>query len=298
MTLHQIQVFEKVAKLGSFVKAAEVLRVRQPSVTLMIQSLQEELDVKLSERLGRKTHVTRAGEELLHRAERILTEVNGIKGAMDEIKGLKRGKLSVGGSFLASASFLPIAIQRFKGNYPGINVSLTTQRSLILEKKLLEGELDLGILSRVPQSSFLLSEFYQERDIAIIAPPNHPLTRKRSVPLKLIANEPLIVAGKGSFIRAMIERIFAERGLPFSPVLEVNLQLGIREGTKNAVANGLGVGFTTRHRVMADVEAGRIKVLKVPEFKLKRIMYIAVHKKRQTSPFVQTFIAFLKRYKD
>ena len=298
MTFHQLKVFVTVAKLRNFTLAAQTLHVRQPSVSILIQGLQRELDVKLFERLGTKVHVTRAGEELVHRAERILAEVEGIKEGMDELKGLKKGKLTVGGSGLAAASFLTIDVEMFRKDYPRVEVILTIQRSEVLEKKLLEGELDLAIMARAPQSSLLLSEVYQEDDVVAVASANHPLTKKRSVALKLIAEQPLITHEKGSHVHEMVEQKFAEKGLRFAARLEIDVhQLGGRSAVINAVANGLGIGFISKSYLVSDVEARRVKVLKVPEFKLKRYMYIVVHKNRQDSSFAQTFIDFLKRYK-
>ncbi|MFQ5904362.1 MAG: LysR family transcriptional regulator [Candidatus Binatia bacterium] len=298
MTLHQLKIFATVARLRNFTQAAESLHIRQPSVSLLIKGLERELEVQLFEKLGNKVHLTRAGEELLRHAEEILTKVERIKEEMDELKGLKKGKISVGGSGIATASFLTIAVQAFKKEHPKIEVTLRIQRSDHLEKSLLEGELDLAILSRAPRSPLLIGELHREEELVIIARPNHPFTKKRSVPLELIANEPLIVSEKGTNVREMVAQRFAERGLPFAPMLEVGVHRGGRDAIKSAVASGFGIGFITKSYVVSDVEAGRLKVLKVPELKLKRTMYIGIHKNRQSSSLVQGFIDFLRSYKN
>jgi DNA-binding transcriptional LysR family regulator len=223
--------------------------------------------------------------------------VEGIRERIDEIKGLKKGKIRVGGSALAAVSFLPVAVQRFKKEHPGIEIALKVQRSDSLEKKLLEGELDLAILGWPLRSPLLVGEPYREDEIVAIAPPNHPLTKRRSVPLELLAKERFISQEKGTPIRGMVEGRFAEKGLPFSAILEVDEQFGARDAIRSAVASGLGIGFLSKSHVVQDVEAGRLKMLKVPELKLKRSMYIAVQKNRKGSPLVQTFIDFLRHYR-
>jgi len=298
MTLYQLKVFATVAKFKSFTLAAEALRVRQPSVTLIVQALQRELDTKLFERLGNKIHLTPVGEELLREAEAIVTKAEGIKDKIDEVKGLKKGKISVGGSSIAAASFLPIAIHMYKKRHPGIEVTLSIQDSRGLGKDLLEGKLDVAILSLATRSPALVTELYREEDVVVIASPNHPLARKRSIPLKLLANEPLIVPERDNRIRDEIEQIFLDRGLSFTPAFEVNLRLGSRDAIKGAVARGLGIGFTSRPYITSDVKAGRLKTLKVVDFNLKRTMYITVHKSKQQSVHVQSFIIFLKQFKD
>jgi len=298
MTLYQLKVFLTAAKLGSFTQAADVLRVRQPSVSLIIQGLQLELDVKLFERLGNKIRLTNAGEELLKEAESVVTRADGIKERMEEVKGLKKGKISLGSSGIATSSFLPLAIEAFKKEHPGIGVFLKVERSFILEKKLLNGEIDLAALGQAPRSPLLVGELYREEEILVVASPKHPLTRKRSVPLKIIAKEPLITHEKGTIIRDTVEQSFIERNLPFTPILEVNLQLASRDALKSVIASGVGIGFQAKCHLIPDIKSGRLKVLRVPELKLKRTVYIAVHKKRQSSSLVQAFIKFLKQYSE
>jgi len=298
MTLHQLKVFATVAKLRNFTQAAENLHVSQPSVTLVIQGLGRELEIKLFERLGNKVRLTTAGERLLHHAEEILTKVDGIKEEIDEIRGLKKGKLSVGGSALAAACFLPGAVQNFKKEHPGVEVILRVDRSRNLERKLLEGELDVAILGRAPCSVLLLGEAYREEELVVIAPPQHPLSKRRSVPLELVAKEPFIAQQRLDRIRDIIQLAFAERGLPFEPVLEVDAQLGSWDAIKSAVISGIGAGFIPRCHIVSEVKAGRLKVLKVPELKLKMTMYIAVHKNREGFSLNRAFIEFLRRYKE
>ena len=298
MTLYQLEVFTIVAKLRSFTQAAVRLRVRQPSVSLLVQALQRELKVKLFERLGNKIRLTRAGEELFRQSKEILAKVERVKERLGEIAGLKKGIIAIGGSGLATASFLAVAIQRFEKEHAGIEVILTIQRSDILEKKLLQGELDLAVLGKAPQSSLLAIKPYRDEEIVVIAPPDHPLTKKRFVPLKVIANGALITHEEGTLIRDMVEQSFAERRIPFKPLVELKLQWGGRDAIRSMVASGIGISLLAKCHAVSDIEAGRLKVLKVPDLQLERTMYIAVHKKRERSFLVKPFIAFLRQYKD
>jgi DNA-binding transcriptional LysR family regulator len=297
MTLHQLKVFVTVAEAKSYTAASEKLRVRQPSVTLVIQSLQRELGVKLFDRLGHRVHLTRAGEELFRHAEQIVGKAEGVKGEIDKLQGTKTGDIAVGGAAIAAASFLPVAVQRFKEKHRGIVVKLKVQSSRALENELLEGDLDVAVLGRAPHSSLILGKPYREEEVVVIAPPNSPLARKASAPLASVAKQP-IIAFKGTNLREMIERKFAEKGLPFKPALEVESPFGGREAIKKAVASGLGVGFISKCHVEADVKAGSLKLLNVPELHLRKTMYIAVHKNRRKAPLVKAFVNFLARYRD
>lgn len=298
MTLHQLEVFTTVAKLKSFTAASEKLRVRQPSISLLVQSLSRELGVKLFERLGNKVYLTEPGKKLLQRAEEILTKVDVIWEGIEHIKGLKKGKLAIGGSATAAASFLPLLAQTFKANHPGLDVSLQVFQSEILQRKLLDGELDVAILSSRPRSHLLVSEPYYEEEIVVIAPPDHPLTKKRSVPLELLTKEPLITHEKNTPIRDMLEEAFDAGGLSFTPVLEVNYEWGARDAIRSAVASGVGIGFLPRCHVASDLAAGRLAELTVPSLALKQVVYVAFHKRKKSSSFVEAFVDFLREHRE
>ena len=297
MTLHQLKVFTTVAKIKSFTQAAERLGVRQPSVSLVIKDLEQDLQVRLFEKLGHKINLTAAGDLLMEDAQAILSKAEGLKEKMDELKGLKKGKIFVGAS-PAGASFFPFVADQFKREFSWVETGLRIDASSSLEKSLLSGELDVAVLGRAPKSPLIIGEICYQEDIVAIAPPNHPLTKKASVPLMRIAREPIIIEEKGdSLVRDLLEERFAKLGIPFTPHMELSPRIGSRDAIRNAVAGGLGISFITKCHVSSDVQAGRLKILKVPDLKLKRSSYIAVHKSRQKSPLVQAFIKVLKKHK-
>ena len=298
MTLWQLKAFTTVAKEGSFTKAGKILGISQPSVSALVIGLQKELNVRLFEKLGTKPHLTEAGRRLFELVNSALATIEKIPEELDQVKGLKKGRLAVGGSGFAGATLLPIAVQAFKKAFPTVKVSLMVQPSVVLEEKLLNGELDLGLLGIPPKSPLIVARPFREERIVVIAPPNHRLAKKHSVPLALVAKEPLIIEERGGgTIRNMIETLFARKGLDFAPELEIDTAFGGRDAVKSAVASGLGIAFIPEHQVTSDIKAGRLKVLKIPGLKLKRAMYLAFHKRRQ-NPFVQTFVDFLQRYKE
>jgi DNA-binding transcriptional LysR family regulator len=293
VTLWQLKVFTTVAKTGSFTEAGKILQITQPSATTLVQALSRELAVKLFEKLGTKTHLTSAGEEALRYAHQILGKEEEFRRRMEELSGLKKGSLKIGGSVVAGASFLPAAVLRFVKKNPGFDIALKIHRSEDLEKMLLAGDLDVAVMGIAPRSSLVIGKVFREEDVVVIAPPNHPLTRRRSVPLKLLANEHLI-----STLRNIMKQKFLEKGLSFVPSVQVNLDIGSRDVVRSAVASGLGIGFLSKCHVVNDVKAGRIQILNVPELKLKRSLYLAVHKNRQHSPLMQSFMEYLIQYRE
>src|SRR5713226_8439972 len=158
MTLHQLKVFITVAKIRSFTQAAERLGVRQPSVSLVIKDLEQDLQVRLFEKLGHRINLTAAGELLLQDAQDILEKAEGLKEKMDELKGMKKGRLSVGGSPVVAASFFPFVADQFKREFSWVETRLRIDSSSSLEKALLDGELDVAVLGRTPKSPLIIGE--------------------------------------------------------------------------------------------------------------------------------------------
>jgi DNA-binding transcriptional LysR family regulator len=138
---------------------------------------------------------------------------------------------------------------------------------------------------------------YREEDVVAIAAPTHPLARKRSVSLELLAREPVVISEKGNVLRDLVEQKFSEKGLCLKPALEINVQIGGRDAIKRVVAQGLAIGFISKCHILLEVKAGQLKVLKVPELTLKRAMYITIHKNQENSFLVQEMRNFLRHYK-
>ncbi|HEY2989309.1 MAG TPA: LysR family transcriptional regulator, partial [Candidatus Binatia bacterium] len=281
---------------GSFTQAGKVLQITQPSVSALIIDLQNELKVKLFEKLGIRPHLTEAGRRLLQLAEDTLAIIEKIPQEMDDVNGLRKGKLTVGGSGFAGATLLPTVVQGFKKAFPLIEIKVIIQPSLVLEEKLLNGELDIGLMGMAPKSRLIEAKPYREEKVVVIAPPHHPLAKKRSVPLKLLAQEPMVVDEKGTLSREMVEEVFKRNRLPFAPALEINVLSAGRDAIKSSVANGLGIGFIPEHCIPLEVKAGLLTVLNVADLKLKRAMYLAFHHKRRQNSLVRAFIEFAENY--
>jgi len=162
-----------------------------------------------------------------------------------------------------------------------------------LEKGLLDGSLDVAILSRPPGSPLLDSIRSRDEDVVVIAAPDHPLAKKRSVPLDLLAQESFIVS-KGSRNRRLIEDALAKKGLSLKITLEVDVLSGSRETFMTMAAKGLGLAVNNKSHVASDLKSGRLKMLNIPELNLKRAMHIGFRRNQQASSLIQEFIEVLK----
>ena len=296
MTLHQLKVFLTIVKLNGVAQAAKALHISQPSVSGVIQDLQNELGVKLFERFGNRRKLTEIGKRLFERAETALNVIDGMREEVEEYHGLKKGKIVVGGSALAAASFLPIVIQSFKRGHPGVDVVMKIDKSNGLERDLISGEIDVAIMSWIPCSPRFYSEPYLNEEVMVIAAPKHPLSKKRSVTLEEASKEPWI-AYKVGYVRGIVDQIFADRALQFKPTLEVDLQLGARDAIKSVVMNNICIGYLSKYHVLSELKTGRLKALKIEGFPVERTLHLVLHKNQMDSPHIQAFLKFLRTHK-
>lgn len=294
MDLKQLEIFAKIVDLKSFSRAAEAVYLTQPTVSGHIQSLEEELGVKLLDRLGREVSPTKAGKVLYDYAKRIVALRDEARQALDQLMGRMKGEIVVGGSTIPGEYLLPAIIGRFRDKYPEVTVVLKIGDTAEIINKVLEGECEAGIVgSRVDDNRLEYSEFVKD-ELVLIASSGYPLQKKGSVTAEELIPMPFVMRERGSGSRMTIEKRLLEMGVDPSGI-NVVAEMGSTEAVKQAVKAGLGVSIVSS---VAVTEELRHKTLKVIPFKGKRFLrsfYIVSHRARTVSPIGQVFLDFLKR---
>ncbi len=208
-----------VARLQHFTRAAEELYIAQPALSQQIRQLEEDLGVQLFERSSRRVRLTAAGLALVERAERILLDMERIRGEMGEIAGSLRGQLAIGALPTVAERQLPALIGQFHQQHPGIELRLVEDHSEQLLTLVSSGLLDLAFthISRMHDAQLIhfpimfpaeivTVQLYTDDLVAIVAP-QHPWTQQAAITFQMLANEPLIVFKPGSSIRALLMRL-------------------------------------------------------------------------------------------
>src|SRR5574337_507024 len=173
MTFHQLRVFLAVARRQSYSRAAEELFLSQPAVSAQVRELERTLDATFFERVGRTIVLTEAGNELLVYAERICTLVDEARLAMQELDGLKRGRIALAAVSTAGASVLPSLLGAFQKRYPGISINLEVTNRTLVRDRLLHNEVDLVVMGRPPEEvshvaePFLSDEFVRQQGVKL-----------------------------------------------------------------------------------------------------------------------------------
>lgn len=288
ITLRQLKVFESVARHLSFSRAAEELFLTQPAVSIQIKQLEDSVALPLFEQMGKRIYLTEAGQELYRYSRAIAQQLADMELALDELKGLERGKLNI--SVVSTANyFAPHLLAKFCQRYQGVTVSLNVSNRETVLKHLADNSTDLAIMGQPPDGLDIVSESFMENPLVIIAPPNHHLCDKRQIPVKQLEQEIFLVREPGSGTRNAMERFFAEQQIKINRGMEADTT----EAIKQAVQAGMGLGIMSLHTIELELETKRLKVLDVQGFPIMRHWYIVHWKNKRFSNVAKTFKDFL-----
>jgi DNA-binding transcriptional LysR family regulator len=224
MNLEQLRGFVEVARLGHFTRASESLHLAQPSLSRQISTLEQELGARLLHRARGHISRTSAGDALLPRAQRILAEVAAIGDDMDELAGLRRGRVRLGAPPTLCVSLVAEAISTFHRAHPGVELHLAEGGSRTLVEQLAVGELDIALITasdaRPPHGVSLSRVALLEEELVVVTSSATPLVAEgSSIGIEQLAGLPLISLDRSYDLRATTDAAFRAAGLAPGPVL-------------------------------------------------------------------------------
>jgi len=287
-TFRQLQVFEAIYRLGSFTRAAEELFLTQPTVSMQMRKLTDAMGLPLFEHVGRSVQATEAGSVLYDACRNIFETLVNLEMNMADLKGLKRGRLSLG--VISTAKYIaPEILGEFSRQYPGIDLALkVTNRNKTIERMLANAD-DLYIMGQAPQNEVELVTYkFAPNPLVVVAPRDHPLVGKKNISMEEIANEPFIIREPGSGIRDAIFKKFDSLGL--RP--KIRMELGSNEAIKHAVVGHLGISVLSLHTFMLEGVEGPVALLDVEGFPILRSWYLVHPKGKELSLIAKTFLEF------
>lgn len=287
-TLRQLKVFETVARLLSFSRAAEELHLTQPAVSTQVKKLEEHAGLALFEQLGKKIFLTPGGSELLYYCRAIIQQFQEAEDAMTHFKGITGGKLNVA-VISAGDYFFPRLLVEFARSHQGVTLNLSVHNREGLLNQLANNLTDLAIMVRPPIDMDTVNEPFAPHPYVIVAAPDHPLVCKKNIPLKRLLQEPFVVREKGSDTWNSMEEGFGGR------VNDINIAMEIKstETIKQAVIAGMGISFLSAHTISLELQAGSLAVLDVEGFPVMLNWYVVHRKNKRLPPVAQAFKNFL-----
>lgn len=201
ISLRQLEYLVAVADTLGFRRAAERCHVSQPALSAQIQQLEEVLGVKVFERDKRRVMLTEAGEELVSRARRVLTEAGDILSAASRLSDPFAGSLQLGVIPTIAPYVLPEVVPALVKQYPRLKLRLREDKTELLVRALEEGRLDAALLALVPELGDVEHAVIAEDPFVVAAPPGHPLAKKKQVQLADLDEENVLLLEDGHCFR-------------------------------------------------------------------------------------------------
>ncbi len=291
MDIHQLRVFTSVFKNKSFSKASEELYLTQPTVSDHVKSLEEELNCKLFDRLGRTIIPTKEARALYSHAMEIIEKINNIKDFIGHLKKEVAGELIIGASTIPGTYLMAPIMAKFQKIYPSISFQILISDSQGIVEKISRHELLIGIVgARLANSQITYVPFIEDELIAVSSP---ALTKNRQLTLKELMKLPMVLREDGSGTRRETEKILEDRGVSLEDIKIAGI-FGSTDAIKQAVKAGLGFSILSRLSVKDELKYGILKEIKLSDIQMNRKFYIVTHKKR-TLPFAYNlFLEHLK----
>ena len=292
-----LETFCRVADLKSFSKAADDLFLTQPTVSGHILSIEKSLSLRLFDRTSREVRLTKAGEVFLEYASKILSSRKDLLNALSEFSQGIRGELSLGASTIPGEYLLPKLMGDFKKEYPRFIISLKIADTKEIVQYVLQDSVEFGIIGAKLNHPSLHYERYEEDEIIVVAPPDHPLTRKKRVKVEELLKEPWIIREEGSGTQMAVEKTLRKKGRSlkqFNVVMEMGSSSSVKEGVKAK----LGLAFLSKRATEEEVRYGFLSRIGLEGIEpISRQIYIVSHRGRTFSPIGMGFLRFLKRKK-
>jgi DNA-binding transcriptional LysR family regulator len=263
--IHELQVFRTVVHEGSFSRAADKLFRTQPAISLAVQRLEAELGEKLLDRSGRELLLTDTGRIVLEYAERFHNLRGRLDAALAELRNKTAGTLAIGANE-STGLYLLRHIERFRARYPGVRVQIRRYLSSRIPDALLEGELELGVVSYDPEDERLASLTLSTDTLVFIVSPRHRFAGRDEIEIAELGEESFIAHNVGSPYRELVLRTFRRHRVP----LQIAVELPAIEAIRKLVQADQGVAFLPRMCVEQELESGLLHAVLVREINVER----------------------------
>ena len=288
ITIRQLQVFEAVARQLSYTRAAEELHLTQPAVSMQVKQLESSVGLSLFEQLGKRVFMTQAGETMLRHAQTIMRHLATAREEMDELKGVDSGRLRIAVASTVNY-FATRLLATFARLHPSVQITLDVTNRETLLQKLEDNQPDVVLMGKPPKDLDLDADAFMDNPLIMIARPDHPLSKHRSIALKELTEETFVVREPGSGTRIAMERFFDQKS--FAP--SATIEMTGNETIKQSVDAGLGLAIVSVHTVELELALERLIRLDIRGMPIMRRWYVGHRRGKRLSPTAQAFRQFV-----
>jgi DNA-binding transcriptional LysR family regulator len=290
MDIAALNAFIAVAETGSFSIAGERLHLTQPAVSKRIAALEQQLKVRLFDRLGREVSLTEAGRALLPRAYRILNVLDDTRRALTNLSGDIGGRLTLATSHHIGLHRLPPVLRAFTRAYPQVALDIQFLDSEVAYEEILHGRAELAVITLAPATAAPVKAVPVWSDpLDFVAAPEHPLALMSQVSLEDVAQHPAVFPGGNTFTHHIVQQLFEGQGLTPTIAMSTNYL----ETIKMMVS--IGLAWSVLPRTMLDEQVARLPLVGI---QLNRQLGYILHTERTLSNAAKAFMALLERSAD
>ena len=293
MDTRQLAAFCAVVERKSFSQAAERLGVTQPAVSLQIRSLEQRLGRQLLDRSGRRVEPTEAGLRLYASAQRLLAlEEQLVEDVVGGDEGEVSGTLDIGASTGPGGAVVPVLLCQFQEVHAAVRVRLTVSDTQTVVDRVAERELELGVVGAARRHRGVVFEPFFRDEVVLACPAGHRFAGA-TVTLDDLRAERLLVMQEGAGVRQVIEDELRAAGTRLRD-LDVEIELGLQESVRSAVAAGHGVTFISRSALDADFASGTIATARVEGLNPVREIFLVRSAGRTETRAARAFVDYAR----
>ncbi len=291
MTLRHLKIFLSICDNGvNTTKAAAALHMTQPAVSLAVKELEQYYGVALFDRMGRRLKITEAGQQFREYAAHICDMFDHLEKGMRDWDSF--GVLRVGASITIGSQFLPNYVKAFCYRYPGTKIRAIVAPSEILEKKLLNNELDFALVEGIPHHDSLVAEAYMEDRLTVIAPADGKFLPWQKISTEVFKQQNFLLREPGSGTRDLFDQVTEQAGFSVTPIWEAVSTTAL----VNAVVNGLGIAVLPHRMLTGPLENGLVTALQVDGLDFTRHFHIIYHKEKYLTTSAKAFLDLCRNY--
>lgn len=287
MNFKKLEAFISVIDKRSFSEAAAALKSSQPAVSIKIKSLEGDLGLELLDRRQSGVHPTSVGLLVYQASKDILQRWRVLEDELHDLKDTLTGTLTIGASTIPGTYLLPNWIMTFRKLYPKVDVKIDISDSQNILNKLLNREIDVGIVGYLPQSNKITCKQIANDSLVLIAPNQHPFSQTSQLDFNQIKSHDFVLREEGSGTRKVMEEYLAIHGLSLND-LKTTLSIGSTEGVISAVETGLGISVVSKLAAIPAAKANRIKMVETKE-PFERRFYLTTLEEAANRPIIKEF---------
>ncbi|MFJ8245103.1 LysR family transcriptional regulator [Peribacillus asahii] len=292
MIVDVMKVFVTVIEQKNFTRAAELLHISQPNVSLHIKNLENELGAKLIHRSPKQVSLTEAGVILYKHAKQILVHYEEAKHEIHDLQHIVTGKLRVGASFTIGEYILPKVLAKYAAQYPLVNIETIISNTDEVTHGVQMNELDIGLIEGEAQFDDLIIEPFMEDEMIVVAPNPNPFSQKSLIEKDLLQDQVWILREQGSGTRTYMDKLIDDLNL----TIKRSFIFSSNQGVKEAVKAGLGIALLSRWAVNSELETHLLHALYIKNHKIKRPFSIIKNKNAETSKALHVFQSTMEEF--